>query len=280
MSDAAENSTTAQRDPHVRGDAVLMPAPTVWPMLLALGLTLAASGFVTYWMLAVAGGALALVGLAGWSAQLFPGRGHEWTPFVPARLRARPVKPAPAEVSALAAGMPGHRMRMPEKIHPYSAGVRGGVFGGVAMAVVAMLFALVAKHSVWYPINLLAGMVMTSLGDATTEQLESFNAAALVIATAIHVVASLIAGLSYGVMLPILPRFPLLFGGLIAPLLWTGVVYGFMGVLNPVMNERVEWRWFIASQFAFGIVAGLVVRRTEMVYAEKTRVLPDATRAE
>jgi hypothetical protein len=28
-----------------------------------------------------------------------------------------------------------------------------------------------------------------------------------------------------------------------------------------LLNQLIDWRWFIASQFAFGIVAGLVVVR-------------------
>ena len=89
----------------------------------------------------------------------------------------------------------------------------------------------------------------------------AFHLTPFVIASVIHLVTSTLVGLLYGVMLPMFPRRPILLGGIIAPLMWTGLIYATLEVLNPVMNERIDWRWFIASQFAFGIVAGLVVAR-------------------
>ena len=43
------------------------------------------------------------------------------------------------------------------------------------------------------------------------------------------------------------------------PLLWTATSYGLMGVVNPVLQQRVDWPWFIVSQFVFGMVAAIVV---------------------
>ena len=59
---------------------------------------------------------------------------------------------------------------------------------------------------------------------------------------------------------------PLAWGGLLLPLLWTAVSYGLMGVVNPLLQQRVDWPWFIVSQFVFGVVAAIVVVRSEMVY--------------
>ena len=78
-------------------------------------------------------------------------------------------------------------------------------------------------------------------------------------------------------MLPMFPRRPILLGGIIAPVMWTGLIYATLEVLNPVMNERIDWRWFIASQFAFGIVAGLVVARHTPV--RTLQYMPFAVRA-
>jgi hypothetical protein len=50
-------------------------------------------------------------------------------------------------------------------------------------------------------------------------------------------------------------------GGLIAPALWSGLLYTILGLLNPLLASHIDWLWFIASQVAFGIVAGLVVVR-------------------
>lgn len=46
------------------------PEPTAWPAALALGVTLAAAGVVTSWLLIVAGGILAVVALAGWIVEM------------------------------------------------------------------------------------------------------------------------------------------------------------------------------------------------------------------
>ena len=44
-------------------------------------------------------------------------------------------------------------------------------------------------------------------------------------------------------------------GGLLIPLLWTAVSFGLMGLVNPLLCKGVDWPWFIASQFVFGVVA-------------------------
>jgi hypothetical protein len=72
-------------------------------------------------------------------------------------------------------------------------------------------------------------------------------------------------GLLYGAMLPMLPRHPVVLGGFVAPLLWSGLIYGALAFVNPVMNQRIDWVWFVASQFAFGIVAGLIVATQEKI---------------
>jgi hypothetical protein len=68
-----------------------------------------------------------------------------------------------------------------------------------------------------------------------------------------------------GAMLPMLPRRPALLGGLVAPLMWTGLIHSVLGIVNPVLNQRIDWFWFVASQVAFGVVAGIVVARQERI---------------
>src|SRR5262249_386257 len=58
--------------------------------------------------------------------------------------------------------------------------------------------------------------------------------------------------------LPDIPG-PVAWGGLVLPMLWTGTGYGLMGVVNPVLQDRVSWPWFIVSQFVFGVTAPLLV---------------------
>jgi hypothetical protein len=38
-----------------------------------------------------------------------------------------------------------------------------------------------------------------------------------------------------------------------------------MGVVNKVLQEYVDWPWFIVSQFVFGVVAAVVVHRSEKI---------------
>ena len=57
-------------------------------------------------------------------------------------------------------------MQVPEQVHPYSSSVRGGIVGGIAMAVVAPVYGLVSGRGIWYPVNLLAAMLMPAIADS------------------------------------------------------------------------------------------------------------------
>ena len=47
--------------------------------------------------------------------------------------------------------------------------------------------------------------------------------------------------------------------------------------MNPVLNQRIDWFWFVLSQVGFGIVAGIVVSRQERIRTWQR--LPLAVRA-
>src|SRR4051812_36931258 len=112
--------------PHPEGtaglDSVLMPRPTVAPMVLSLGLALLGAGVVTSTAFLVVGGVTLVVGLGLWVAELLPGRGHIHEHLVERARRPRTVLAEPGTVGQLRSGMPGYRMRLPEKVHPISAG--------------------------------------------------------------------------------------------------------------------------------------------------------------
>jgi hypothetical protein len=129
------------------------------------------------------------------------------------------------------------------------------------MAVLACAYGLLKTGSIWYPINLLAAVVYAPSEVPSASQFNSFHGGIFFIALVLHVVTSVLVGLLYGAMLPMFARRPILLGGLIAPVLWSGLLYSIMGILNPVLGSHIDWIWFMASQFAFGIVAGLVVVR-------------------
>ena len=63
---------------------------------------------------------------------------------------------------------------LPLEIYPISAGVKGGLAGSVAMAVLAVAYGMVVQHSIWYPINLLATGFLPGSA-ATTAALAAFH---------------------------------------------------------------------------------------------------------
>jgi hypothetical protein len=69
----------------------------------------------------------------------------------------------------------------------------------------------------------------------------------------------------FGVLLPIVPKRPILVGGVAAPLAWTALLYPTIGIINPVLSQRINWGWFVASQIGFGLTAGLVVSRQKPI---------------
>jgi hypothetical protein len=67
--------------------------------------------------------------------------------------------------------------------------------------------------------------------------------------------------LLYGALLPVWPRRPILLGGIVAPVLWTGLLYTVLGIVNPFLQQRIDWLSFAVSQVVFGLVAGYTVTR-------------------
>jgi len=258
-------------------ETIAMPAPTVWPLVTALGITLGWAGLVTNIVVSVVGLVLFLCGLVGWWREVLPVEKHEAIPVPPPERRAAPVQTQLHTVARLHLGEGGHRVRIPAEIHPYSAGIKGGIVGGIAMAIVAVAYGIIAYGSPWYPINLLAAVAFPVSPDVSLEALTALHGFALVIALISHAVLSLLVGLLYAAMLPMLPRHPAFWGGLMTPLIWTGLIWAFLDVINPTLNQHIDWRWFIASQVAFGMVGGFVIARSERI--ETMQTWPMAARA-
>jgi len=241
---------------------IQVPAPTGWPMTAAFGFTLILAGLITHPLVSAFGAVTLAMGLVGWFRAVLPQEAHE---TVPVELEVGAALKPGREVRHLQVGEQGHRARLPLEVYPYSAGLRGGLVGGAAMALLAVLYGLIGHKSIWYPINLLAAAGSAKLTAMSYQQLLAFSGTGLVLASVIHIAASALVGLLYSVLLPIFPRRPILVGGIIAPLLWSGLLHTAQDIINPALNARIDWTWFIASQFAFGIVAGLVVKRLERI---------------
>jgi hypothetical protein len=242
-------------------ESVEMPRPTAAPLVLALGMALLAAGVAFGPAFLIVGAAVLVAGLGIWIGQLLPGRGHVHEPLAEPARRPGPVTAAPGSVDRLREGLPGYRLRLPEQVHPISAGLKGGLAGGAVMPVPALLWGLFSGHGIFYPVNLLAGMVLPGIGKMDDAELGQFHLSLALAALVIHVVVSVIVGLIYGVLLPTLPAVPrpVAWGGLLMPILWTGVSYVVMHVANPVLPGLVSWPWFILSQFVFGITMPAVV---------------------
>ena len=259
-------------------EAIEMPAPTAWPMVAAFGCALLLTGLVTSLAVSVVGFILAARGAVGWFREVLPVEKHELIPVLPIEQRAQPVKVSPRSVTLLRAGEAGHRVHIPARIHPYTSGLKGGIAGGIAMAFVACAYGVIAYGSVWYPINLLAASALPSMATADLSRLKAFDLPALALAIFIHGALSILVGLLFAVLLPMLPsRRHAFLGSLFTPLLWSALVWATLGLVNPTLNARIDWVWFIASQVAFGLVAGYIVHHSETV--ETMQAWPLAARA-
>ena len=242
--------------------AISSPSPTGMPLLAAAGIALAFAGLVTSLIVTVVGVILAVTGFTGWFREVLPSEHRE---VVAVEEPSEEILPERVAVTHLQVGEQGHRARLPLQVHPYSAGIKGGIAGGFVMAALAVVLSIVRHGSPWYIVNLLAAAGMPSLASASTATLAAFSPKAFLVALMIHAVASLLIGLLYGVLLPMLPSNPILLGGIVAPLLWSGLLWASMNVVDPLVNQRLEWRWFALCQIAFGITAGIVVGRTEKI---------------
>jgi hypothetical protein len=250
-----------------------LPAPTAWPIVLAFGIALLFTGLVTSAAVSVLGAILAVGGFVGWFCDVLPHEKHE---SVSVSEEVLPVATTRAQVARIEWKTEElHRARLPLEIYPISAGVKGGLAGGVAMAVLAMLYGIISGKGMWYPVNLLSAGFFPAR--ATIAQIAAFHWDALIIATLLHLICSLLVGLLYGAALPMFPRRPILLGGVIAPVLWTGLIHSVLEALDPVLNQRIDWLWFVISQIGFGVVAGIVVSRQERV--RTWQYLPFAVRA-
>jgi len=250
----------SQREP------IEMPASTAWPILLAFGITLLFASLVTSIGVGIAGFLLVCFGVAGWAKQCLPEEHHEMIPvkarqFMPSSVRAQVAHIQVSEI---------HRAFLPVESYAVTSGLRGGIAGGIVMIFPALLYGYLTQHSIWYAVNLLGGAGVAHWTNATTTDIAAFHWNGLIAATIIHAAVCTLIGLLYGAMLPMWPRRPILLGGIVAPLLWTGLLHSILGFVNPAFNARIAWGWFSLSEVLFGIVAGVVVTRSGKIRTHQT----------
>lgn len=229
---------------------------------------MAAAGLVTSLWISLFGAALMLFGCVGWFRDVLP---HEAAEYVQVLVQPITISSTRTKVQRIQVG-PEHRHHLPEETYPVVSGIKGGIAGGIAMIFPAILYGLIAHGSIWYPVNLLGGAGVAFSHNPTAAEIAAFHWNWLLIAIVIHSTTCLLVGLVYGAMLPMLPRHPIVLGGIVAPLVWTGLLHSAMGIINPVLDAHIAWGWFFLSQITFGVVAGLVVARDSKVRTD--RALP------
>ncbi len=252
-----------------------LPAPTAWPMVLALGITLVLAGMVTDVVVSLLGGLLAVAGTIGWFRQVLPHEAHEG-------VEVRTEEVIVASSRTLATRLPKdsmHRKIIPVETFQIITGIKGGIAGGIAMTVPAGIFSLVKYHSFWYAVNLLAAGGFVSWAGASNAFLGEFHLRGLLAAIVIHGLTSLLVGLLYGAMLPMFPKYPIVTAGFMVPLLFTGILHSALNIVSPILNERIDWFWFVVSQIAFGLVCGFVVNLQAKVRTPQFQALPFSVRA-
>ena len=260
---------------HSEDGAIQLPKPTIWPLVLALGISLVLAGMVTNVAVAILGALLALASVVSWFRQVLPHEAHEPVPIdftEVAIASARSLQPR-------SAASPERRKILPVEAFRVTTGIKGGIAGGIAMTVPAALFSLLRYHSIWYAMNLLAAGGFISWVGASDAFLSQFHLQGLLAALAIHGVTSLLVGLLYGAMLHMFPRYPILTAGFMAPLLFTAILYTAVGIVSPILNQRIDWFWFIPSQLLFGLVCGFVVNLHAKVRTPQFQALPFGVRA-
>ncbi len=233
-----------------------LAVPSPWPIVLALGVTLLFAGMVTSGTVSILGAVLCVSAFVGRFGKALPLERRE----------VLPVAPEPANaVATLSEEDRGSRnarqARLSSQVYPLWVGAKGGLAGSAVMATLASLFGLVSRHGIWCPIYFLASGF--SPAPEFTEQTAAFHWNALVIPSTVYLVGSLLVALLYVVTLPLCPRRPVLWGGLIAPILWSGSIHSFLATVNPALIQRMRWLPFVICQAGFGLVVGVFVSMQE-----------------
>src|SRR5271165_5537113 len=121
---------------HDDVEGVVLPVPTAWPMVLALGVSLTIAGMVTHWVISLLGVVLVLRSAVGWFFEVLPNEHHA---FVPTQAAQIPISTTRRSHEQLQID-PLHRKMLPVETFSIAAGVKGGIAGGIAMIVPATVF--------------------------------------------------------------------------------------------------------------------------------------------
>src|SRR5260370_922576 len=128
-SETFELSSGTERAPGM----IELPPPRAWPLILVLGFTLVLGGLVPGASVSIFGAIFMVAGCVGGFREVLPHEKHEPPPIVEPVPTAETRRPRVARVEWKTQEL--HRARLPLEIYPISAGVKGGLAGSVAMAI-------------------------------------------------------------------------------------------------------------------------------------------------
>ena len=250
-----------------------LPAPTPWPMVLALGIALLVTSMVTNVAIGILGLILLLMGAVGWFREVLPHEAHEAV-----KVQAEDIQIVSTRImqERLPSG-DTHRKMLPVQTFDIMAGVKGGLAGGAAMTIPAALYGLLKYHSIWYAMDLLAAGGFVSWAGASNAFLSEFHLQGLLAALAIHAVTSVLVGLLYGAVVAHVSQTPDPYRRHSrAPVLhWPAVFSTWGRQPDPQCTDRLVLVRG-GPQIAFGLVCGYVVNLHEKVRTPQFRALPFA----
>lgn len=158
-----------------------------------------------------------------------------------------------------------HIQRVPTHVYPYATGISGGLLGGLAMILVALIYGIVSGRGVWLPVNLVAAILLRGLQSASMDTLMAFSLPGLVLGLLVHLVMCMGLGLVFAALLPTLPGSPVLWAFIIGPILWAGAIFAGLPLVNPVMAQYVDWLSFAVANIVYCLVLGVWVRRSPKI---------------
>ena len=159
-----------------------LPAPTAWPFLMALGLTLVAASLVTNMGIGALGLLLSIAGAVGWFRDVLPHEAHEDVAVEEeyVALVSPYEKVAHIEVDET------HRAQLPLQTFSLGSAIKGGIAGGIAMVIPAEIYGIVRFHSIWYVVNLLGGAGVGGWVNPSVEEMRHFHLSAFITANIIQ----------------------------------------------------------------------------------------------
>ena len=253
----SETTDLQQHGENTQHGTIHLPAPTAWPILMALGVTLIFFSLVTSVWVMWLGVALLIFPAIGWFREVLP---HEQPVDVEVDTTIVELEPSMEGVAKIEVNET-HRAQLPLQTFTFASGIKGGIAGGIAMLIPAELYGIIRFHSIWYIVNLLGGAGVGEWTNPTMYQLTHFRLSAFITANIIQGAVTLLVGILYGAVLPVWPKRPIILGGIVAPVLWTGVLHSALGIVNPFLLQKIDWWSFLAAQIIFGVVAGYTVKK-------------------